>query len=217
MLLCSCNNSSSSKAATSQVVETIQIQSNQNTENNITKKPRYEKIKPEQECGDCAPPNYLEAPSYRQHKLLDVPLNTKKQLSAFFLKNFNANVVEVKDIIEPSESNYNLAQGTIIFNDGYLAYTLPSPNESYKNSLIRYTSNNSKQKFTDFENEMLYRIISISGEENPQKFLQELVASKKNHDYKGCYIQQKESKLSIVELAVCDSDNKKFLTLYNPK
>ena len=217
MLLCSCNNSSSSKTNTSQVVKTKQIQSNQNTENNITKESRYEKIEPEQECGDCSSPNYLEVPSYKQHKLLDIPLNTKKHLSALFLKNFNANVVEVKDIIEPSEDNYNLAQGTILFNDGYLAYTLPSSNESYKNSLIRYTSNNSKQKFTDFENEMLYKIISISGEPNPQKFLQELIASKKYHNYKGCYIQKKESKLSIVELAVCDSDNKKFLTLYNPK
>ena len=216
-LLCSCNNSSSSKTTTSQVVETTKIQSNQNTENNISKTTSYKEIELEQECGDCAPPNYLEVPSYQHHKLLDISSNAKEHLSAFLLKNLNPNIVEIKEIIEPSESNDNLAQGTIVFNDGYLAYTLPSPNESYKNSLIRYTSNNSTQPFTKFENEMLYKIITISGAQNPEKFLQELISSKKNYDYKGCYIQQENSKLGVIELAVCETDNKKFLTLYNPK
>lgn len=217
-LLCSCNNSNSSNTTTSQVVEPKKIQSNQNTKNNVIKESSYENIESSHECdGDCAPPDYLSLPSHKEHKILTISINAKSHLSAFFLSNINVNEIQFKEIIEPNESNYNLAQGTIIFKDGYLAYTLPSPNESYKNSLIRYTSNNSKQQFTDFENEMLSKIISISGEKNPQRFLQELIASKKNHYYKGCYIQQRESKLGVLELAVCDSDDKKFFTLYNPK
>lgn len=60
-------------------------------------------------------------------------------------------------------------------------------------------------------------MLEISGVDNPDQFLQQLLASPKITKYTGCTVQLKPVEYGVIDLTSCEDDDATVLALYNPK
>ena len=160
-------------------------------------------------------PLITKTPAKQPHEPFFLPEENIRKLKYFFHKNKNS--VNVKD--ESFFENEHVFYGYIDYLNGTsISYLFNKENNKYfsESFLIRGEYKIIEQLDNSYK-DILYKILDISGADNPEIFFQELVNSPKITKYKGCTIHQKQSKYAIVDLTSCEFDNRTDLSLYSLK
>ncbi|MBE0443332.1 MULTISPECIES: hypothetical protein [unclassified Psychrobacter] len=160
-------------------------------------------------------PLITRTPAKQAHEPFFLPDENVKKTKKLFHKDYNLNQINSKQFDETAYGFFVVIQ----YDDGtILDYSLDKVNNKY--FVKRFTLAGKYQPldpFNKLNKAVVYQILEISGADNPEIFFQELINSPKITKYKGCTVQQKQSKYAMVGLTSCEFDNRTDLSLYNPK
>ena len=144
-----------------------------------------------------------------------LPDENVKETKNLFHKDWNLNQINSKQFNETAYGFFVVIQ----YDDGtILDYSLDKVNKEY--FVKRFTlawKYQPHEPFNNIHKDVVYKILEISGADDPELFFQELISSPKITKYKGCIVQQKQSKYAMVDLTSCEFDNRTDLSLYNPE
>lgn len=159
-------------------------------------------------------PNYIHIPSYQTFKSINLPEISLEKITIYFYQNLNSEKVIEKEFIEDD----NRFRGHVIFNDGTtFKYDLQKNKNNFKADVFQYDGNfEMSQGFSEFQKSNIYKMLEISGSEDPHQFFKELLNSPEITSYVGCTIKQKKILHGTIELAYCKEDDVTILSLYNP-
>ncbi|MGP9600891.1 MULTISPECIES: hypothetical protein [unclassified Psychrobacter] len=160
-------------------------------------------------------PFITDTPAKQARKPFSLPKENISKLKEFFHENTNA--IEIQD--EGFFENEHIFNGDIKYSNGTsIMYTFNKKNNNYFNELfLMYGEYKPNESFSPADKDIIYKILEISGADNPEDFFQELINSPQITKYEGCTVQQKQSKYAMVDLTSCEFDNRTDLSLYNPK
>ena len=157
-------------------------------------------------------PFITKTPAKQAYKPFFLPDKNVKKTKKLFHKDYNLNQINSKQFDETAYGFFVVIQ----YDDGtILDYSLDKVNNEY--FVKRFTLAGKYQPHEPFNNihkGVVYKILEISGADDPEVFFQELISSPKITKYKGCTVQQKQSKYAMVDLTSCEFDNRTDLSLY---
>ena len=160
-------------------------------------------------------PLITRTPAKQAREPFFLPNENVKETKNLFHKDYNLNQINSKQFEETAYGFFVVIQ----YDDGtILDYSLDKVNNKY--FVKRFTLAGKYQPHDPFkrlDEDIIYKILEISGADNPELFFQELISSPKITKYKGCTVQQKQSKYAMVDLTSCEFDNRTDLSLYNPE
>lgn len=160
-------------------------------------------------------PFITETPAKQAHEPFFLPDKNVKETKNLFHKDYSLNQINSKQFDETAYGFFVVIQ----YDDGtILDYSLDKVNNKY--FVKRFTLAGKYQPHEPLNNihkDTIYKILEISGADDPELFFQELISSPKITKYKGCTVQQKQSKYAMVDLTSCEFDNRTDLSLYNSK
>lgn len=160
-------------------------------------------------------PFITKTPAKQAHEPFFLPDENVKKTKNLFHKDYNLNQINSKQFDETAYGFFVVIQ----YDDGtILDYSLDKVNNKY--FVKRFTLAGNYQPhdpFNKLNKSIVYKILEISGADNPELFFQELISSPKITKYKGCIVQQKQSKYAMVDLTSCEFDNRTDLSLYKSK
>ena len=160
-------------------------------------------------------PLITKTPAKQAHEPFFLPEENVRKLRYLFHGNNDS--IHLKD--ESFFENEHVFYGHIDYlNDISISYSFDKKNNKYFNEsfLMRGEYKTTKQ-LDNLYKDIIYEILDISGADNPEVFFQELISSPKITKYKGCTVQQKQSKYAMVDLTSCEFDNRTDLSLYKSK
>ncbi|MGP9715857.1 hypothetical protein ACT3TI_14030, partial [Psychrobacter sp. AOP22-C1-22] len=160
-------------------------------------------------------PLITKTPAKQAHEPFFLPDENVKKTKNLFHKDYNLNQINSKQFDETAYGFFVVIQ----YDDGtVLDYSLDKVNNEY--FVKRFTLASKYQPhdpFNKLNKYIVYKILDISGADNPEIFFQELINSPKITKYRGCTVQQKQSKYAMVDLTSCEFDNRTDLSLYKSK
>ena len=160
-------------------------------------------------------PFIIRTPAKQAREPFFLPDENVKETKNLFHKDYSLNQINSKQFDETAYGFFVVIQ----YDDGtILDYSLDKVNNKY--FVKRFTLAGKYQPHEPFNNihkDVVYKILEISGADDPEVFFQELISSPKITKYKGCTVQQKQSKYAMVDLTSCEFDNRTDLSLYNPE
>lgn len=160
-------------------------------------------------------PRITSTPAKQSQTRFSLPqLNTEKLKTSFY-DDMQVEKIEGENINEDLNSFYGLVQYS---DDTFIHYSFEKEKDQYFGKLF-YVAVPQKftEAFSDFQKNIIYKMIDVSGADNPPQFFQELLDSPKITKYTECVVQQKQSKYVMVEMTFCEDDDRTDISLYNPK
>ena len=160
-------------------------------------------------------PLITKTPAKQAHEPFFLPEENVKKIRNFFSKNQNKKQIKNKQFDETAYGFFVVIQ----YDDGtILDYSLDKVNNKYFVKVSNLRGNYQPlEPFNNIHKDAVYKMLDISGADNPEVFFQELISSPKITKYKGCTVQQKQSKYAMVDLTSCEFDNRTDLSLYKSK
>ncbi|MBE0408005.1 hypothetical protein ACT3TI_13880 [Psychrobacter sp. AOP22-C1-22] len=157
-------------------------------------------------------PFITNPPAKQAREPFFLPEENVKNIKNFFFNNYNENQIKNKQYDETAYGFF----GVIQYNDGtILDYSLDKVNNKYFVKMSNLRGNYQlRNSFNNIHKDTVYKMLDISGVDDPEIFFQELISSPKITKYKGCTVQQKQSKYAMVDLTSCEFDNIAELNLY---
>ena len=215
-LLAACDATSSDSLTldSGKVIEPTVILDEQNSAESISTSKTEPQIQQGFNTTDPAP-FITRTPAKQVHEPFFLPDENVKKTKKLFHKDYNLNQINSKQFDETAYDFFVVIQ----YDDGtILDYSLDKVNNKY--FVKRFTLAGKYQPhdpFNKLDEDIIYKILDISGADNPEIFFQELINSPKITKYKGCTVQQKQSKYAMVDLTSCEFDNRTDLSLYKSK
>ncbi|MBH0065007.1 hypothetical protein [Psychrobacter sp. SZ93C1] len=211
---CDATSSDSLTLDSGKVIEPTVILDEQNSAENISTSKTEPQIQQGFNTTDPTP-FITKTPAKQVHEPFFLPDENVKKTKKLFHKDYNLNQINSKQFDETAYGFFVVIQ----YNDGtILDYSLDKVNNKY--FVKRFTLAGKYQPhdpFNKLDEDIIYKILDISGADNPEVFFQELISSPKITKYKGCTVQQKQSKYAMVDLTSCEFDNRTDLSLYKSK
>ena len=208
---CDATSSDSLTLDSGKVIEPTVILDEQNSTENISTSKTEPQIQQGFNTTDPAP-SITKTPAKQVHEPFFLPDENVKKTKKLFHKDYNLNQINSKQFDETAYGFFVVIQ----YNDGtILDYSLDKVNNKY--FVKRFTLAGKYQPhdpFNKLDEDIIYKILDISGADNPEIFFQELINSPKITKYKDCIVQQKQSKYAMVDLTSCEFDNRTDLSLY---
>ena len=160
-------------------------------------------------------PLITRTPAKQAHEPFFLPDENVKRLKKSFHRKTNSTKIQDDGFFE----NEHVFYGHIDYSSGIsISYLFDKENNNYFNrSFLMRGNYKLNRQFNRIDKDIIYKILEISGADDPEIFFQELISSPKITKYKGCIVQQKQSKYAMVDLTSCEFDNRTDLSLYNPK
>ncbi|CAM3431654.1 hypothetical protein GCM10016272_03280 [Psychrobacter glaciei] len=160
-------------------------------------------------------PLITRTPAKQAHEPFFLPDENVKKIRDFFNKNQNRKQIKNRQFEETAYGFFSVIQ---YYDDTILDYSLDKVNNKYFVKMSNLRGNyQPHEPFNNTHKDAVYKMLNISGADNPEIFFQQLISSPKITKYKGCTVQQKQSKYAMVDLTSCEFDNRTDLSLYNPK
>ena len=211
---CDATSSDSLTLDSGKVIEPTVILDEQNSAESISTSKTEPQIQQGFNTTDPAP-FITKTPAKQVHEPFFLPDENVKKTKKLFHKDYNLNQINSKQFDETAYGFFVVIQ----YDDGtILDYSLDKVNNKY--FVKRFTLAGKYQPhdpFNKLDEDIIYKILAISGADNPEIFFQELINSPKITKYKGCTVQQKQSKYAMVDLTSCEFDNRTDLSLYKSK
>lgn len=160
-------------------------------------------------------PFITKTPAKQVHDPFFLPEENVKKLKYLSHRNNDAANVKDKSFFE----NEHVFYGYIDYLNGTsISYLFNKENDKYfsESFLMRGEYKLIKQLDSSYK-DTIYKILDISGANDPEFFFQELISSPEITKYRGCIVQQKQSKYAMVDLTSCEFDNRTDLSLYKSK
>lgn len=160
---------------------------------------------------ECQHVEYLNTPAYKDGVIINIPNFVKKQVFETFFN--DTNTMKDIDIIYgiPNEES-----GDIKYNKNQMLSYLFSQDLNFRNGIYYTSPYQNNTAITEFDQQIMLKVISILGSGNPKIFLEELLASEPINHCSTCIIKQKQSIYGMIELSVCEADNAIAFSLYEP-
>ncbi|SLJ84067.1 hypothetical protein [Psychrobacter sp. DAB_AL43B] len=215
-LLAACDATSSDSLTldSGKVIESAVTLDEQNSAESVSLSKTEPHIQQEFNTTDWAP-HITKTPAKQAHEPFFLPDENVKKIRNFFNKNQNKKQIKNKQFEETAYGFFSVIQ---YYDDTILDYSLDKVNNKYfvKMSNLRghYQPH---EPFNNIHKDAVYKMLDISGADDPEIFFQELISSPKITKYKGCTVQQKQSKYAMVDLTSCEFDNRTDLSLYKSK
>lgn len=160
-------------------------------------------------------PRMIKAPISQIHKRFDLPESSIQKIKIYFYNDIDANNNVEKKL---DESDY-VFEGYVSYADSTLL------NYSFEKEANNYLGINFylagdyrlNKNFTISQKDIIYKMLEVSGAENPKQFFQELLDSPEITKYTGCTVQLKEVKYGVIDLTSCKEDDATIIALYNPE
>lgn len=160
-------------------------------------------------------PFITKTPAKQAREPFFLPEENVKKIRNFFNKNQNKKQIKNKQFEETAYGFFSVIQ---YYDDTILDYSLDKVNNEYFVKVSNLRGNyQPHESFNNIHKDAVYKMLEISGADDPEVFFQELISNPKITKYKGCIVQQKQSKYAMVDLTSCEFDNRTDLSLYNPK
>ena len=157
-------------------------------------------------------PLITKTPAKQAHEPFFLPEENVKKIRNFFSKKQNEKQIKNKQFDETEYVFFAVMQ---YYDDTVLDYSLDKVNNKYFVKVSNLRSNYQPlEPFNNIHKDAVYKMLDISGADNPEIFYQELINSPIITKYKGCTVQQKQSKYAMVDLTSCEFDNRTDLSLY---
>ncbi|MBF0658377.1 hypothetical protein IPZ60_06455 [Psychrobacter sp. NG25] len=157
-------------------------------------------------------PFITRTPAKQAHKPFFLPEENVRKIRNSFSKNQNEKQIKNKQF---DETEYGFFAVIQYYDDAILDYSLDKVNNKYFVKMSNLRGNYQPlEPFNNIHKDAVYKMLDISGADNPKVFFQELISSPKITKYKGCTVQQKQSKYAMVDLTSCEFDNRTDLSLY---
>ena len=211
---CDATSSDSLTLDSGKVIEPTVILDEQNSAESISTSKTEPQIQQGFNTTDPAP-FITKTPAKQVHEPFFLPDENVKKTKKLFHKDYNLNQINSKQFDETAYGFFVVIQ----YDDGtILDYSLDKVNNKY--FVKRFTLAGKYQPhdpFNRLDEDIIYKILDISGADNPEIFYQELINSPIITKYKGCTVQQKQSKYAMVDLTSCEFDNRTDLSLYKSK
>lgn len=205
LLIVSCNNISSSNESEPKKVEQYRSTPNKT----VAKSSNQCKAQCENPQAECRHVEYLNTPAYQSTTDTRLPKDKIIEIENNFI-----NTVPKSSIVANFHSSDS---GWVDYYDGRsLVFSFLNDRQG-RNGIYYISPHQNSATLSDFDQQMLLKIISISGNDNPQRFLQELLVEQPINHCSSCIIKQKQSKYGMIELSVCKADNAMTFSLYNPQ
>ena len=160
-------------------------------------------------------PRVTSTPAKQSQTRFSLPqLNTEKLKTSFY-DDMQVEKIEGENINEDLNSFYGLVQYS---DNTFIHYSFEKEKDQYFGKLF-YVAVPQKptEAFSNFQKNIIYKMIDVSGADNPPQFFQELLDSPKIINYTECVVQQKQSKYVMVEMIFCEDDDRTDISLYNPE
>lgn len=164
-------------------------------------------------------PRITSTPAKQPHQPFYLPKSNIEKIKTYFYSDVITNESTIKSLID----NDVILEGYVSNSDGtILSYAFQKEDEKYIGKEFYLAGDYQlRQKLTSTYKDTVYKMLEISGTDNPEQFLQELLASPKITKYTGCIVQQKPVKYGVIDLTSCEEDNgtvlATVLSLYNPE
>lgn len=158
-------------------------------------------------------PRVTSTPAKQSQTRFYLPqLNTEKLKTSFY-DDMQVEKIEGENINEDFNSFYGLVQYS---DDTFIHYSFEKEKDQYFGKLFYVAvPQKSTEAFSNFQKDIIYKMIDVSGADNPPQFFQELLDSPKITKYTECVVQQKQSKYVMVEMTFCEDDDRTDISLYN--
>ena len=191
------------------VIESTVIQDEQSSTNSVLPFKTRPKIQQGFNTTDWAP-LITNTPAKQVHKPFFLPQKNVSKLKDFFYGNKNYINIKDKSFFE----NQHIFYGYVDYLNGIsISYSFNKENNKYFSE--SFLMRGEYEQINNSHEDIIYKILDISGANDPELFFQELISSPKITKYKGCIVQQKQSKYAMVDLTSCEFDNRTDLSLYN--
>lgn len=158
---------------------------------------------------ECQHVEYFNTPAYQDGIGMNMPESVKDKFIEMIFNNQN-----IKNNIETIYSVPDNNSGDLKFKDNKTLNYLFSEDLNFRNGIYYTSPYQNGTIISDFDKQIFINIISLSGQDNSQIFLKELLASQPINHCSACVIRQKKSKYGMVELSFCDEDKVTVFTLY---
>lgn len=159
-------------------------------------------------------PYFMRAPSYRAYRSIDLPESNLRKVKSYFYNNVDSKMIKDKDFSEDGHG-FN---GTVDYvNNTSIRYSFKKEKSNVVADILSFNSTfRINNNFSESDKDNIYKILEISGVQNPEQFFQQLITSIKITEYSECIVQQKRAKYGMIELTACEADDVTILNLYNP-
>lgn len=215
LLLTSCDVTSTNVQSTEQLQAVDNTVHNNEEAISIRASVKKDNVKVEDYPSPEWEPRIIKTPVSQPHKPFCLPTSNAKKIRAYFYNNIDINRVKEKKIDESD----NFFSGHVLYNnDTSIIYFFDKEQERYLGEKFVLSGNYVLSKsFSEFHKDIIYKMLEVSGAENPKQFFQELIDSSEITEYEGCTVQQKQAKYGMIDLTSCIDDDMTVLSLYNPE
>lgn len=160
-------------------------------------------------------PRMIRTPTSAPHKDFYLPDSNVQKIKPYLYNDIDINRIKEKYL---DENNYIFRGYVQYFDNTTIDYSFKKDKSGYSGTEFYLAGNYELSiAFSEFNKNIIYKMLEISGAENPKVFFQELVDSPKITKYTGCTVQLKEVKYGVIDLTSCKEDDATVIALYNPE
>ena len=171
--------------------------------------------KPKSNEGDTEElPCVTQGRAYNAHNPLLLSAESSNKFKTYFYENITDEEAIDKWLLEGDEK----IDGGVRYNNGSSINYYIHKIAPYGNDVFQFHGKYATtQNFSDFDKEIIYKMLDIVGVSSPTEFFQQLLDSPENEDYTacGCTIQEKKTEKLMIEISICEANNATILSIYN--